>query len=573
VTSADALSATSNLKLSLRAKERGAANVPLTAAAAGSGTVQISVSGPGGFALQRSYALTVGPPGRVMARRTVRPLAKGESFTVSSDMFADLVPGTGAVSLSIGSLASFDAAGLLAALDRYPFRCSEQITSRSLPLLYLSDLAKDSPIAADPTTDQKLREAIEMLLTRQDSNGSFGLWSVGGDDVWLDSYVTDFLTRARERKIAVPETAFKLALDRLRNTVANTTDVSKNGGIDLAYALYVLARNGAAPIGDLRYIADAKLDALTTPIAKAQIAAALAMAGDRTRAERVYAAALDALAPTAKLDLAGREDYGSTLRDAAALVALASEGGAPRATVQAAVQRVESARATLRPTSTQEDAWLLLAASALAKDGSKVSLDVGGTAMQRALYRTIHAGDLKEPLRITNNGEDQVQAVVTVTGAPTTPEPASEKGFKIERKTYTLAGDPIDAREVKQNTHMVVVLKITESQPQFGRVVLADYLPAGFEIDNPHLVSSGDTGTLDWISDAVEPVNTEFRDDRFTAAFERKADDAPVFTVAYVVRAVAPGSYVRPQAVVEDMYRPDRYGRTATESVEVTPAK
>ena len=70
----------------------------------------------------------------------------------------------------------------------------------------------------------------------------------------------------------------------------------------------------------------------------------------------------------------------------------------------------------------------------------------------------------------------------------------------------------------------------------------------GFEIDNPHLVSSGDTGTLSWISDAAEPVNTEFRDDRFTAAFERKTDDAPVFTVAYVVRAVAPGKYVRPQA-------------------------
>ena len=77
----------------------------------------------------------------------------------------------------------------------------------------------------------------------------------------------------------------------------------------------------------------------------------------------------------------------------------------------------------------------------------------------------------------------------------------------------------------------------------------ADYLPAGFEIDNPHLVSSGDTGTLDWITDAAEPVKTEFRDDRFTAAFDRKAADAPVFTVAYVVRAVAPGKYVRPQAM------------------------
>ena len=108
------------------------------------------------------------------------------------------------------------------------------------------------------------------------------------------------------------------------------------------------------------------------------------MVGDRTRAERVFAAAL-ALAPAAKPNRLGREDYGSTLRDAAALVALASEGGAPPPTVQAAVQRVEAARATLRPTSTQEDAWLLLAASALAKDGGKVSLDVGGSDATRAL--------------------------------------------------------------------------------------------------------------------------------------------------------------------------------------------
>ncbi len=161
------------------------------------------------------------------------------------------------------------------------------------------------------------------LLTRQGSNGSFGLWSAGGDDVWLDSYVTDFLTRARERKFAVPEAAFKLALDRLRNAAADLTDPGKNDGADLAYALYVLARNGAAPIGDLRYLADAKLDALKTPIAKAQIAAALAMVGDRARAERVYAAALAAIGPQPQPDLPSREDYGSTLRDAAALVTLA----------------------------------------------------------------------------------------------------------------------------------------------------------------------------------------------------------------------------------------------------------
>jgi uncharacterized protein YfaS (alpha-2-macroglobulin family) len=39
------------------------------------------------------------------------------------------------------------------------------------------------------------------------------------------------------------------------------------------------------------------------------------------------------------------------------------------------------------------------------------------------------------------------------------------------------------------------------------------------------------------------------------------------------VRAVSPGSYVQPQAVVEDMYRPDRFGRTGTGAVTVSPRK
>jgi alpha-2-macroglobulin len=571
-TAADVLAASASQTLTLRAKERSGISVPLTANAAGNGKIQISVHGPAGFALERSFALTVRPPAQILARRTIKPIAKGESLALSSDLFADLVPGTGAVSISVGSSTALDAAALLAALDRYPYRCSEQITSRALPLLYVDELARSTPLKADPEREQRIHDAIAALLTRQDSDGSFGLWSVGGDDTWLDAYVTDFLTRARERKIPVPDAAFKLALDRLRNVVSNTADADKNGGTDLAYALYVLARNGAAPIGDLRYLADAKLDALATPIAKAQVAAALAMVGDPARAERVYAAALAAITPSAQTDLVGRWDYGSTLRDAAALVALASEGGAPRATVQAAVQRVEASRASFRPTSTQEDAWLLLAAGAMAKE-TKVSLDVNGTPMNGPLYHTIRSGDLKEPLRVANTGDEDVQAVVTVSGAPLTPEPAAENGFKIERSTMTLDGKPVDVKTVRQNTRLVVVLKVTEAQPQFGRVIVADYLAAGFEIDNPRLVSSGDTGTLPWITDAVAPANAEFRDDRFTAAFNRKKDDAPVFTVAYVVRAVAPGTYVRPQASVEDMYRPDRLGRTATEHVEVTAAK
>jgi uncharacterized protein YfaS (alpha-2-macroglobulin family) len=559
--------------LALKARERRSASFPLEVTTVGAATIKVAVAGPGGFALERDYPLDVRPATQQVVRRTVRQIAKGESITLSSDLFADLVPGSGSVALSVGASTALDAAAILKALDRYPFGCSEQITSRALPLLYVNDLAASAQLALDTEADQRIRDAIERLLARQGSNGSFGLWATGGDDPWLDAYVTDFLTRARERGFAVPDTAFRLALDRLRNNIASSPEPSKDGGRELAYALYVLARNGQAPVGDLRYIADTKLKDVATPIAKAQIAAALGLLGDKARADRVYQAALDAIAPKPGLEF-GRTDYGSALRDSAALVTLASESNAPRPTVTAAVSRVEAARQLSSYTSTQENAWLVLAARAIAKDAAGVAMSVNGEARQGVLYRSVNAAALHaQPLRIANNGEETLQAVVSVSGAPLVPEPAAERGFKIERNYFTLDGEPADIARVKQNERFAVVLKITETQPQFGRIIIADYLPAGLEIDNPRLVSSGDTGTLSWIELGQTPAHAEFRDDRFTAAFNRKSDDAAIFTVAYVVRAVAPGRYVHPQAYVEDMYRPDRFGRTASGAIEVSAAR
>ena len=118
-----------------------------------------------------------------------------------------------------------------------------------------------------------------------------------------------------------------------------------------------------------------------------------------------------------------------------------------------------------------------------------------------------------------------------------------------------------------------MVLKITEPQPQFGRIIVADYLPAGFEIDNPRLVSSGEHRRRS--PGSRTPPIRSIPNSATTASPRRSTARRipPVFTVAYVVRAVSPGRYVLPQAYVEDMYRPDRFGRTATGTVEITAAK
>ncbi|MDP4593961.1 MAG: hypothetical protein NWT00_05255, partial [Beijerinckiaceae bacterium] len=89
---------------------------------------------------------------------------------------------------------------------------------------------------------------------------------------------------------------FEQALDWLRNQVANTTDITSKNGANIAYAVYVLARNGRPVMGDLRYLAETKIEAFDTALAQAQIGAALALLGDRGRATKAFEAGARALA-------------------------------------------------------------------------------------------------------------------------------------------------------------------------------------------------------------------------------------------------------------------------------------
>ena len=206
--------------------------------------------------------------------------AKGGSLTLSKDLVADMLPGTTSVALSVSPLPELDVAGLVRDLDRYPYGCSEQTVSRALPLLYLSDLGVD-PKEIDGELKERMQQAVARLVNRQSGSGSFGLWSAYGDDssLWLSSFVTDFLLRAREKGYEVPEDVLVNGIDYIRNMVGNAPDIEEGGGQDMAYALYVLARAGRAPVGDLKYLADTKLGDFGSPLARAQMAAALCHAG------------------------------------------------------------------------------------------------------------------------------------------------------------------------------------------------------------------------------------------------------------------------------------------------------
>ena len=237
---------------------------------------------------------------------------------------------------------------------------------------------------------------------------------------------------------------------------------------------------------------------------------------------------------------------------------------------------------------------MLLAAKAMSDQAKSTKLSVNGTAHKGAFSRRLTGPEMKDgQLVIGNEGDGAVDAVVSVIGAALTPEPAIEKGFKIERSYYTLDGKKIDLKsaaggegKLAQNDRLVVVVKV-EATEKGGRVLVVDRLPAGLEIENPRLVESADQKSLEWLKTTAKPEHAEFRDDRFVAAFnfsgrpargrgqeddDSDADKGPASTatVAYMVRAVTPGKFVHPAATVEDMYRPERYARTAAGRLVVT---
>lgn len=558
-------------RLTLAPGQRTEVQVPLSAETVGDETLLVKVTTPAGQVLTKRLQLGVRSNAPAVWTSTSHELSRGaEALLLTPDLLRDLLPGTGSVLASVSRAGRLDIAGILRRLDRYPYGCTEQLVSRALPLLYLDQVALAAGLSGDPAVKPRIREAITRVLANIDGGGRFGLWSPGGDDLWLDAFATDFLTRARENGYEVPQEVLDAALDNLKNAAGYTDP----GPAD-AYSLYVLARNGQASIGDLRYLADERLADLDTPMAKAQIGAALALYGDRTRADATLAAAVADLDGVGRLGGAGgwRADYGSSLRDGAAVLALAAEAGGEAVDLRTLIERVQDGVVHQTYRSTQEDTWLLLAAQALNKGKDGLRLEVDGKPVEGAWFGRFEAGQLAAaPVVIRNLGTRPVDGMVATIGVPRVAPPAGGRGYVIERAYYGPDGRRVDLSAVPQGQRLLTVLTVRADEPGAARLIVDDPLPAGLEIDNPNLLRSADAGKVPGLKLLDTAAHQEFRSDRFVAAVERTADDPAGFQLGYLVRAVTPGTYAQPPASVEDMYDPSRRAWTDAGTTTVVGA-
>ncbi|MDP3736944.1 MAG: alpha-2-macroglobulin [Hyphomonadaceae bacterium] len=575
--------AAGNLTASLNAGQRSDLPANLTTRSEGISSITLNVTGPSSYNVSRTYPIqtrSAWMPASYIQRTTIQP---GQNFSPASDALASFVPGSGSVQVSFSPI-PMDAAALYDSLERYPYGCTEQTVSRALPLLYAAQIAGLAGRKTPGDLKTQIQDAISTILNRQGADGAIGLWRVGDREAtpWLGAYATDFLSRAKAAGFVVPDAALDKAYDALEEFAVRESRYSTGYDFEVwesrynpdteqklmdrsvAYAAYVLAKAGRMDKARLRYLHDDRMGRIESPLARAQIAAALYMIGDNARSKSAFDRAEQAIGYENSGDW-----YQTSRRDLAGMLALAGEARqADR--VSRLAERVARELPEPDRLTTQEKAFLLLAANALSGGQSAVSVNVQGqadTVTQGRVFK-VGEGQIRTPPSFTNNGQGQLWVTSVARGSPASAPPEVGFGIAARKQLYTTGGRAIDGTSFQQGDRMIVAITVVGSDNRSMPLVIADLLPAGFEIEavlRPE--DAGKTGPYAFLNEVSLPNIAEARDDRFVAAID--VYDRKLATVAYVVRAVTPGSFTMPGVVVEDMYRPDAFARTTSREITI----
>ncbi len=546
------------LRFDLAAGARHVARIPLIAEGLGQGKVKVTLDGPEGYRYDRT--LSVGVRGRFFPihQRHYEMLAPGERFEIGAETVAGLHRETASVTLTLSPQPALDVRGLLKDLRHYPYGCLEQTTSRGFAMLYANELAERWGGEAVGERDPQLESSIRRILDMQRGDGAFGLWSAreAGEE-WLSAYAMEFLTRARQRDLEVTDYFYERGLEYLADLVGDSYREEPGDLAAKAYAHYVLALAGRARPEEARYLLDMRLERLPTVMANAQLGAAMALMGDRQRARKAFQRAVIGFERRSLW-----RDYGTPLRDLAAVLALLSEHGQGVVEGDFLWRDLTLKVADESWISTQEKAWLLLAARGLSSAREMTLAVDGGEPVTQAVAMTVRlqGGEIDAGKGILNRGEEAIWLVNAVEGTPLSAPVQEDMGFTIQREWFDLAGQKVSPTAIPQGELLMAVISGRVESRREHRALVVDLLPAGFEIENPRLADALDPADFGWLPELSEARYIDALDDRFVAALDvRDPSDASKprhFTLAYLLRAVTPGDYFASPVEIEDMYLP-----------------
>jgi uncharacterized protein YfaS (alpha-2-macroglobulin family) len=569
-------------------------------------TADLQVSLPAGGSSRVPLALTAGPgPGLALLRiqaeagadrydeitelavRTVSALqAQTVSRVLKAGERASLAPPTNWIAATVAHRARISAMPALQlgrALEQvwyYPYGCLEQTVSGAFPLLYAADWPARlmTPGAvAEGDTRARVNAAIQRVWAMQQGDGGFSLWPFEGKtDASSSLYAAHFLVEARAAGYTVAQERLDAVLGWLRQRLERNASIEVGAPAWLyemderAYVCQVLALAGCPDAGWTARLREqsGRLYYAT----RVRVAATLLLIADPRQAEEI----LDRLGlPTVRSRLPGYL-LNSDVQDAALLLSAWLDVDPANESVGRLAIYLQNRRVDGQWGNTYDNAMALLAlgkylmrsagreqpftGSLTRTDGSVMT--VSSTQEVQVAYGPGEGGALV----LANDGPGPMYLSGQFTGVSLTAEPETEHGVKAWRECFNGAGQPVDPSTLKQGDLVVVRITVDPLGRELDQLVVEDLLPAGWEIENPNLMTAS---TPTWLKAQAEPARyRDARDDRmlfFTGAVRFKS----VFH--YAARAVTPGVFRHPPLTVSGMYEPEIRSVSGGGEVRVTP--
>lgn len=539
----------------------------------GTASIKTTVSGNGAKS-STATQFAVQPATPYTTTVTTGTVTASEPVTLQSA--AKFVDGTASYSITIGALPTAQLGTALQYLVRYPYGCLEQTTSSCFPLLYYKELAAQTDDRLSLTDVSAFVErGIDKIESMQLQDGSFAYWPGSfSRSLWSSIYASHFLVEARAAGYLVSERVYTQML-RYLETVANRKTANADETQCRIYAIYVLSLAGQPSLGNLAYLKRAGTEGLPA-FSRAQLAAALALAGDKEGARTVAPDKLDAVPSVTQT--------GSTFRspsrdDAVMLHALVTADPTNPAVYALSKRLIESIDLDGTWGATQSTAFALLALGKAAavyerssftgtiKAGRSVIAEFSSSGETMVRSSGLASALTADGATIEMKGEGTAYYALTVSGVPLSPAEVkeSDKGIKVRREYLTRDGKPVDVTALRQGDVIIAHITVTPIITGLENVVIVDMLPAGLEIENPRL--QRDTH-LTWTeTDILSPDYMDIRDDRMIlfATFRNTRQHH----FYYAVRAVTVGEFTLPPITAECMYDPSVSSVSGAGSVTV----
>lgn len=537
-----------------------------TGSKTGKATIHLTASG-NGQQTKETIEIEVRNPNPVVTLRNSQWIEAGQEAELSYTL-AGSSSANNQVQLEVSRIPSVDISRRFDFLYNYQHHCTEQLTSKALPLLFVSQFkAVDEQEAEKIKTN--VQEAIRQIYARQLPNGGFVYWPGNAvADEWITSYTGMFLTLAQEKGYAVHPNVLN-KWKRFQRAAAQNWRMPQEASnwqiwqseLQQAFRLYTLALAGAPEYGAMNRMKEQPGLSIQ---AKWRLAAAYALTGKMKPAGELVYNAETTVIPYSSMNLI----YGSSDRDEAMILETLILMKRDRDALQQA-KKVSQNLAQENWFSTQSTAFALMAMGRLAEQLSgTLDFTWSWNGKQQPAVKSAKAVFEKEIatspksgiVSVKNQGKGALSVdLITRTQLLNDTLPAIADNIRLDVKYTDMAGSPISVEDIRQGTDFMsaVTLSNISGTSDYSNLALTHIIPSGWEIYNERMIvpeasssNSNEANTSE--SSAGKYTYKDIRDDRVLTYFDLRRGESKTFTVR--LQATYAGNFILPAIQCEAMY-------------------